>query len=382
MHTSDQKDTIPVIRPYFEIKEEGFQLLASLLASGQVTNNGSHVQHFERLLSDYLGVKEAVAVSTGAGALLLALKALKLPRGKAILPAYTYIATLNAVVHAGLEPVFCDIEAGTFTLDSLHLEELLGKTADARCVVPVNVFGVPANLTAIRSLCDRAGAKLLYDNAHGFGTEVNGRRLPGEADAQVFSFHATKALPAVEGGLIVSADPVIISHVRQLRNHGLAPIPSDTVSGFNAKMDELRAVIGTYSLLGFPETLKRRRYYGDRLRASFQRFEETYALQVIPPDVRTNYQNLGVCCPAASRVGLARVIELFREQGVSVRSYFDPPLYKFKGFGNGSELPVTESVWRTLISVPIHSRMTEKVLGQIEEATARVAVALSSHAQP
>jgi dTDP-4-amino-4,6-dideoxygalactose transaminase len=378
MTTRDDKDDIPVIRPYFEITEAGLHRLGELLASGQVTNNGQEVQQFERLLAEYLGVKEAVAVSNGADALLLALKALELPPGKAILPAYTYIATLNAVVHAGFDPVFCDIDRGTLTMDPGHLSELLEQHSPVRVVVPVNVFGVPANLPRIRKLCDGVGAKLLYDNAHGFGTEQDGHRLPTEAAVQTFSFHATKTLPAVEGGLIVSEDPAIVSLVRRLRNHGLARTASDTLPGFNSKLDELRAVIGIYSLRSFAETLTRRRHYGQRLRQRFQQSADVYTVQAIPQTVNSNFQNLGVCCPWAARSGLARIIELFRSHGVCVRSYFDPPLYKFKGFDSGPALPVTESVWQTLISVPIHSRMTESVLCRIETATSEVANAIRS----
>jgi dTDP-4-amino-4,6-dideoxygalactose transaminase len=366
-------ELVPCIRPYFELDDAGLDSIAGLLASGQVTNHGPKVRRFEQLLARYLGVQEAVAVSNGSDALLLSLKALELTHGKAILPAYTYIATLNAVVHAGLEPVFCEVERASFTMDPSHLSELLRRHEDVRCVVPVNVFGVPPDLAAIRDLYRSSDARILYDNAHGFGTEVNGQRVPTEPDVQIFSFHATKALPAVEGGLIVSADSETLSRVKRLRNHGLGSVPAETMPGFNSKMDEIRAVIGIHSLQNFPESLARRRAYGHRLTTSFGCFPETYTVQTIPSGVETNFQNLGVCCAPADVGGLPRVIDLFKAQGVAERSYFDPPLYKFPGFDRGAALPVTESIWRTLISVPIHSRMSEAVLERIEVATSAVA---------
>ena len=372
----EKKADIPGIRPYFEMDDEGLMEIGELLASGQITNHGRKVRLFEQLLAEFLSAKETVAVSNGSDALLLAIKALKLPPGKAILPAYTYIATLNAVVHSGLEPVFCDIDPGTFTLCPRHLAALLKTHADIQCVVPVNVYGVHADLSGTRKLCDQYGAKLAYDNAHGFGTEAAGRRLPSEPDVQTFSFHATKTLPAVEGGLIVSDDPGVISMAKRLRNHGLAPNVADSVPGFNSKMDEIRALIGIHSLRHFAETLKRRRAYGHRLLNSFKRFKDAYRPQVIPAGVNTNFQNLGVCCPPAADLGLASVMELFKSRGVGVRSYFDPPMYKFKGFEHGPALPITESVWRTLLSFPIHSRMTEAHLSQIEDAIAEVAASL------
>jgi dTDP-4-amino-4,6-dideoxygalactose transaminase len=378
MSSLDGQDEIPNVRPYFEMDEEGLRSLTEALASGRATNNGVHVQRFERLLAEYLGVNEAVAVSNGSDALLLALIALDRPRGKAILPAYTYVATLNAVVHAGLDPVFCDIHTGSFTMDGAHLGELLERTSDVRCVLPVNVFGVPPDLREIRALCDRVGATLVYDNAHGFGTEVNGRRLAGEPEIQVFSFHATKTLPAVEGGLIVTEDPAILSSVRRLRNHGLGQVASDFVPGFNAKMDEIRAIIGTCSLRGFPDALARRRSYGQRLCRTFGRFEGVYEIQAVPKDVSPSFQNLGVRCPRAASAGLEYVLGLFRARGIGVRSYFDPPLHTLKGYAGRSTLPATESVWRTLVSLPIHSRMTEAALCRIEDAARDVAKHLQS----
>jgi len=378
MNAGDGQDEVPNVRPCFEIDEEGLRTLAEVLASGRVTNNGCHLQRFERLLAEYLGVKETVAVSNGSDALLLALTALGLPRGKAILPAYTYVATLNAVVHAGLEPVFCDILTGSYTMDCAHLGELIARTSDVRCVLPVNVFGVPPDLRAIRSLCDGVGAAMVYDNAHGFGTEVDGRRVPGEPEVQIFSFHATKTLPAVEGGLIVSEDPALLSLVRRLRNHGLTQVASGFVPGFNAKMDEIRAVIGSCSLRAFPDALARRRSYGHRLCSTLGRFEGVYELQAVPANVNANFQNLGVRCPRAASAGLEYVLGLFTARGIGVRSYFDPPLYKLKGYDGGPALPATESVWRTLVSLPIHSRMTEAQLCRMEDAACEVAKHLQS----
>jgi dTDP-4-amino-4,6-dideoxygalactose transaminase len=373
---ASRTEQIPNIRPYFDIDDRSLKTLAELFASGQVTNNGIYVRDFERKLGDYLGVKHAVAVSNGADALLLALKASVIAPGKVVLPAYTYIATLNAVVHAGLSPVFCDIDEHTFTMDPQCLSQIIQTHENVRCVVPVNVFGVPADLLAIRKLCDRAKACLVYDNAHGFGTTVNGRRISSAPDAQIFSFHATKTLPAVEGGLVLSSDPKIIESVRQLRNHGLAPNLEDSVPGFNAKMDEIRAIVGIQSLEKFADTLERRRYYGHRLTACRDRFPDTFVTQAIPDGVETNFQNLGVRCPAALETGLERVMHLFQSLGVGVRSYFNPPLHKLKGFKSKNRLPVTESVWQTLISFPIHSRMTEPALDQIENAICKVAEAL------
>jgi dTDP-4-amino-4,6-dideoxygalactose transaminase len=373
---NQKEKQIPGIRPYFEMDGKALQAIADVLESGNASNNGPHLRNFEKALATYLGADEVAVVSNGSDGLLLALKALELRPGKAILPAYTYIATLNAVIQGGLEPIFCDIDPRTFTMDVGHVAQLMERHRDVRCVIPVNAFGVHADLPAVRTLCDRHGAALLYDNAHGFGSELNRQRFPTEPDVQVFSFHATKTLPAVEGGAVLSANAALMATVKQLRNHGLAPNPLESSPGFNSKMDEIRAIIGANSLVHFPEALARRRSYALRLRKAFQSFDDVYENQFIPPNLDSNFQNLSVLCPAARKLGLTHVLELFRSEGVGVRAYFDPPMHKIRGFDKAPSLPATEMVWQTLVSVPIHSRMSEEVLAHIEAAVSQVATAL------
>lgn len=373
MNTVIARQEIPGIQPCFEVDDALLKNIADALESGQVTNNGPRVRSFERSLAEYLNVEEAVAVSTGSDALLLALKALNLGPGVAILPAYTYIATLNAVVANGLRPIFCDIDGGSFTLDPNHLQHLIETIPGVRCVIPVNVFGVPPQLGSIRQICDSIGARLVYDNAHGFGVVADGLRYAPEADAQIFSFHATKTLPAIEGGLVLASDRNILESVRRLRNHGLAPALHESSPGFNAKMDEIRAIVGAHSLKHFSDALARRQLYGRRFFNQFKRFEDIYRVQTIAAGVSTNFQNIGVCCLPALRIGLPVVMSLFKERGIGVRSCFDPPLNQLRGFQPAVALPVTESVWHTLVSFPIHSRMSEETLSQIEGAIAEVA---------
>ena len=369
---------IPGIRPYFEPDPTALAAIADALASGQVSNNGSHVKAFEASLAEYLDVPETASISTGSDALMITLKAMRLPPGRVILPAYTYIATLNAVVQCGFDPIFCDAESDGFTMDSEHLRELIRTHSNVVCVIPVNVFGIPPDLASIRAACDAANLKLLYDNAHGFGVETDGCRYGREADAQIFSFHATKTLPAVEGGLVIASDPTVMEAVKRLRNHGIGATLLETGPGFNAKMDELRAIVGASSLRTFPEALARRRIYGHRLTKRFEQFPDIYRIQKIPDNVATNFQNLGVCCLPAEQRGLVNVLQLFKSRGIGVRPYFDPPLYKIPGFEASGALPVTETIWQTLVSFPIHSRMSEPALEQIEGAIGDVTSVLRS----
>ncbi len=367
---------VPWIRPVFEPDRALLETYRAALESGCVTNDGPLTRRFEHEAARWLGVPEAVAVSSGADALLLLLRALG-RTGKAILPSFTYIATLAALVHNGLEPVFCDIEPGRWTLDPGALALLLAEHRDVSVVVPVNVFGVPPRLDVIAAMVRETGASLLYDNAHGFGTEVDAVRVPPEPAAQIFSLHATKMLPAIEGGLVVGA-PDLLAEVRRARAHGLAADPLRSEPGFNSKLDELRAATASHSLARLDASIERRRTYALRVRSSLERCEGFWQVQEVPANVRSNFQNLGVRS-AHAHVGIDAIVAAFRREGVEVRRYFHPPLHRLERF-SGATLPQTDALSASLVCLPIHSRMSEHDLARVERAAAQVARELSRRA--
>ncbi len=376
--SASEPKLVPMVRPDFAPDEMLMQSFYQSLATGQATNGGPHLRAFEEELAEYLDVPDVVALSNGSDALTLGLQLLGC-KGKVVLPSYTFIATLNSIVAAGLEPMFCDIEPDTFTMSPTVLAEILDHEDDVVCVMPVNVFGVAPDLAAISELCKMVGAEIIYDNCHGFGTEVNGQRILDEPRLQTFSFHATKVLPAVEGGALVSADLDLLQTARQKRNHGITgyDLRKSTI-GMNAKMDELRAATGRHVLRRFAQALERRRSYAQMLRAFFS--ESCYGAlipQQVPRGINSNFQNLGVLFPAAEQFGLAKAIETLRANGVECRSYFNPALHCLDLFQGRYHLPVTERIWKSLLCFPIHSQMSDRDLQQIKDAAQATVEALA-----
>lgn len=365
---------VPWVRPVFEPDDELLANLEAALTSGRLTNDGPYQREFERQLAAYLQVDDCVAVSSGSDALLLAIWTLGLPRGaKAVLPSFTFIATVNAVVHGGLTPVFCDVDPDTWTLCPNQLRRLLADDPAIRLVVPVNVFGVPPALPAIRDLADAAGATLLLDNAHGVGTEQAGVRCPLEPVAQAFSLHATKTLPAGEGGAIVARDPRLLAELRRLRNHGIAADPLASTLGCNAKMSELHAAVGLSSLRHLEGVLARRREYAARLRRVLrEECGDAFAVQHIPDGVQSNFQNLGVLCQRGMPGGAVRMQAALERCGVETRRYFWPPLHQLPAYRGRWSLPVTEALGEGILCLPLHSRMDPATLAHIESALRRV----------
>lgn len=364
---------LPAIRPQLEPDAALIGSIQRSLASGVVTNNGPEVIAFEKEIANFLGVEEAIAVSNGSDAISLVLRALGL-RGKVVIPSYTYVATLNSVLWAGLEPVFCDIDPERFTLCPKALEALLRREGPIAAVMPVNVFGVHADLSELRAVTETYGTRLIYDNAHGFGSALNGQLAPRDVLAQTFSTHATKILPTVEGGLIVAHDPALSREIRRLRAHGLTPSLMDSTPGQNSKLDELRAAVGRHSLRLLPEVLRRRQEAGAAIRDYLvQHCDGAYRPQYIPDDVTPNFQNLGVYCRPSENHGMDAMRAALRRHGVEGRWYFHPALHRLEMFGGRFDLPQTDKTWRNVLCLPLYSRMSTSDITSIQHAAAAAA---------
>lgn len=355
---------IPAVRPLYEPDRNLLSQIEAALESGWTTNNGPHVRAFEAELAAWLRVDDVIAVSTGSAALLLAIHATA-RTGAAILPSFTYAATLNAVEQAGLRPVFCDIDPDTFTMCPHHLRELLSEHADVSLVVPVSVYGVWPDLAAIEPLAHSAGASVIHDAAHAFGTSRGDVRVPGEVTATAFSFHATKVLAAIEGGAIVPSSVEQAAQLRQLRTHGLAADPLASQTGWNAKLDELSAATGRHTLARLDDILARRRAYEARIRRATDSISGV-GLQHIPEGMVSNIQNLVVRSSLPSN----QLIALLDEHGIEGRRYFSPLLHQLHRLAPQPPLPVTEAVYERLVSIPLHSRMDESDLDRIAAALA------------
>lgn len=364
---------LPFIRPQVEPTPRLLGDLACHLTTGALTNRGGEVRAFEREMATFLGAAEAIATSSGSGALLQAALAIG-ATGKVILPSFTYIATLNAAVWAGLDPVFCDIDPHTWTMCPDALAALLREYPDAGLVIPVNVYGNPPDLARIAALATGHGAAMLYDNAHGLGTEQDGARLSPHAPLQVFSLHATKVLPAVEGGAIVASDPQLMADMRRLGNHGLAPAVRSSRPGFNFKMSELHAAVGRHSLRGLPAAIERRRTYAARIQAAL---DATSSMQPqrLAAGVSSNFQNLAATF--VSDLTIDAISRKFELLGVGTRRYFHPPLHTLEMFRGGSALPITDDVCARLLCLPMWSRMAAAEVERIEAAIGTVATELA-----
>ena len=359
---------IPVSRPYFGADEEAAVVAA--LRSGWVTQ-GPRVAEFERAFAAALGQPEAIAVSSCTTGLHLVLHALGIGRGdEVVVPSLSFIATANAVVHAGATPVFADIAPATYNLDPASAATAISRRTKA--IVLVHQVGLPADVAAFRRLARKARVKLVEDAACAIGSQVDGRPVGGDADVAVFSFHPRKLVTTGEGGMIVTRDRRLAARLRSLRHHGVSMsdfarhaagrvvVEAYGEVGYNYRMTDVQAAIGIAQLSKLDRLLARRKAIAARYDAAFA---PVPALRVParPAYADHAYQSYAIRLLPACRVNRDDMLRELVEQGVSCRRGIPPmhlePLYRER-YGTLS-LPVTEEVAARSVFLPIFGSLSD-----------------------
>lgn len=308
-----------------------------VLSSGRLTNDGPCVQEFEARVAEHVGVKHCVAFCNGTVALSAAASICGL-RGRVIVPAFTFIATAHALTWLGLTPVFCDVDPDTHNIDPAHAASLI--TDDTTAIVGVHVWGRPCAVDALERLAGDRGLVLMFDAAHAFGCGFRGAPIGGFGALEVFSFHATKIVSAVEGGAITTNDDRLAAAARLVRNFGFKDYDHVAALGTNGKLSELHAAVGLETLSHFDEVkaINRRNHhrYAERLRsvngASLVAFDESNA---------PNYQYVAIEWDGAT-TGCSRD-ELHRmlwAENVFARRYFYPGCHRMAPYADAGDVPI------------------------------------------
>jgi dTDP-4-amino-4,6-dideoxygalactose transaminase len=208
---------------------------------------GPRVAAFEEAFADYVGVDEAIAVSSGTEAIRLGLLALGVgPNSEVVVPAFTFVATATAVMMTGATPVVVDVDGETFCMDPGQVEAALSNKTKA--VMPVHLYGHPADMEPLVDLCRDRELALVEDACQAHGARWKGRRVGSLGDAGTFSFYPTKNMTTGEGGAVTTSDPVVAERLRLLRQHGLAGPYQYRMFGYNSRMTDIEAAIGLVQL--------------------------------------------------------------------------------------------------------------------------------------
>lgn len=362
-------DPVHVTRPLLPPLEKLTDRLREVWASRWLTNGGAQHERLEEALRSHLGAGHLSLFNNGTVALLTAIRALGL-EGSVVTTPFTFPATPHALAWSGIEPVFCDIDPVTLTIDPDRAEAAI--RGDTTGILAVHVYGIPCDLARLQSISSRHGLRLLYDGAHAFGTTVDGAAVAGFGDATMFSFHATKLFHTAEGGALATADAQLKASFDHLRNFGICNQEEVDVPGINGKLNELQAALGLTVLEHVAEEVERRRTLAGRYRAHLQDIEGL-TLMATPPGVETSHQYFVVRIDAKA-FGVSRdaVQAALRAENVFTRKYFFPlcsdyPCYRDLPSADPARLPVARRVAQEVLCLPIYGDLALEDVDRICE---------------
>jgi dTDP-4-amino-4,6-dideoxygalactose transaminase len=325
---------------------------------------GPNVSAFEQETAAYLGVEYAVAVASGTDALHLALVAAGIRDGDEVITSpFTFIATAEAIRHAGATPVFVDVDPRTFNLDPANLEAAV--TTKTRAVLPVHLFGQPADMAAIGAVCRKHGLLLIEDCAQSFGAAVGGRMTGAIGDLGCFSFFPTKNLGCYgDGGMVTTRSPDLAERVNVLRNHGSRERYRHSVIGFNSRLDELQAVV-------LRVKLKRIATYNEGRRRVARLYGAMLEGSGVAPPVEDGkgthvYHQYTVL---TDRRG--DIVKALASRDIASEIYYPIPLHRQEVFAEshrGISFPVAEETAARCLSLPIFPEMTGEQVREVTDA--------------
>jgi dTDP-4-amino-4,6-dideoxygalactose transaminase len=334
-------------------------LVGTVFRSRWFTNDGTLVRQLEQRLTGPLGVPWCAAFCNGTIALQAALRCLRLT-GEVITTPFTFPATVHAIEWLGLTPVFCDVDPETYNLDAAQAAALVSSQTSA--LLPVHVFGNPADVAAIGRLARSNGLRVVYDGAHAFGVSYLGKPIGTWGDLSVFSFHATKLFHTAEGGAVVGSDPEHFRSLALLRNFGIVNEEEVRGVGLNGKLSELHAALGLAMLDLVEDEIRARgrlaAQYRERLSSvegvRFQRL----ATHAIP-----NHGYLPIEIDA-SQFGLTRdeVHVALRAENIITRKYFFPLCSDIDAYRNlpsaqPDRLPVARRLASRILCLPLYGEL-------------------------
>ena len=354
---------IPWIKSSIKLNWREIWKIKKILKSGDVTNNGKYNQKFESQVSELYPGYEVISCNSGSQALFLTLRALQLT-GKVVLPSFTYIATLSAVVENNLDYTFVDVDIDTWTINIQEVEKLLSKDDSYVVVIAVNTFGNSANLAKLQLVCDKYNCKLIIDDAHGFGIKDD----PSIDLVRCFSLHATKGFSTIEGGLCLVENKALARKIRQLKDHGLAQDRFESNTGFNGRLDEIRSFIGISNLKKLNHQYERRKQMAEIYLSKLSSLSQKVRFQKNNKNFKRVYTNFAILFDDKNLVEASsgdKFIIYMEKHNIQVRRYFYPVLHKMKNFKGSFDLQVTDNLNDNLYGLPFYYGLSNKEINFI-----------------
>ncbi|MFR2615126.1 DegT/DnrJ/EryC1/StrS family aminotransferase [Parabacteroides goldsteinii] len=363
----EKNNRLTVTSPFLPPLEEFLPYMEEIWSSKWLTNNGSFHQQLEHALCEYLKVPYICLFTNGTLPLICGLQALRIT-GEVITTPYSFVATTHSLWWNGIKPVFVDIDPLTGNIDPDKIEKAISPKTTA--IMPVHVYGNPCDMERVQDIADKYGLKVIYDAAHAFGVEKNGKSILEAGDLSTLSFHATKVYNTIEGGAIVCHDEKMKKRIDYIKNFGFAGETTIVAPGINGKMDEVRSAYGLLSLkyinslidLRHKIVIKYRNGLKDTLGIRF--FDDIY-------NVKHNYSYFPIFVDE-EKYGVSRdeLYEKMQSEGIYGRRYFYPLISTFSTYrgldsSKRDNLPVAYKMAEEVICLPLHHELTENDVNRI-----------------
>ena len=367
------------------VDEADIQAVVEVLRSDWLTT-GPKVAEFEQAFADFVGAREAVAVSNGTAALHAAMYAVGIgPGDEVIVSPMTFAATANCVVFQGGTPVFTDVDPDMLLLDPTQVEAEI--TPRTKAIIAVDYTGLPCDYDALRDIADRHGLILVADACHALGGSYKGRLVGSLADLSTFSFHPVKHITTGEGGMITTSDPELARRMRIFRNHGITTDHRQREQlgswfyemvdlGYNYRLTDIQCALGMSQLRKLPSWVARRQEIAQCYDAAFAEISGVEPLSV-REDVSHAYHLYVIRLDMTQlRATRAEVFAALRAEGIGVNVHYIPvhlhPFYRER-FGTGPGLcPVAEAAYERIITLPIFPRMNDGDVNDVISAMRKV----------
>lgn len=366
------------------IDQQDIQAVVNVLRSDFLTT-GPKIRNFEQAIADYVGAKYAVSFANGTGALHGACFAAGISTGdEVICTPMTFAASANCVLYCGGKPVFSDIDSHSYNIDPTKIEEKI--TAKTKAIIPVDYTGQPVQLDEILAIAHRHGLIVIEDGAHSLGSRYKGRRVGAISDMTMFSFHPVKQITTGEGGIITTNNEVYYEKLLQFRSHGITRDEKYLHKndgpwyyemqflGFNYRMTDIQAALGTSQLNRIETFISRRKQIVAAYNAAFRKISQV-RIPEQHPDTESSW-HLYILRLNTDQLSTGRrvIFEALRAQNIGVNVHYLPvyrhPYYETLGYQKGL-CPEAEKHYEQIITLPLFPKMTDQDVADVIETVKR-----------
>jgi perosamine synthetase len=353
---------IPIAKPIISFSER--RAVNRVLKSGNLAQ-GKEVSSFELEFESLFSSRKCVAVNSGTSGLHVSLLSLGIGKGdEVIVPSFSFAATANVVALTGAQPIFVDIDLNTFNIDVASVEAAINFRTKA--IMPVHLYGLPANMIELRNLAIKHGILIIEDAAQAHLAAIGETPVGEFGSAATFSFYPTKNMTSGEGGMIVCESEGIARQCRLFRNQGMEQRYQNEIVGFNLRMSDIHAAIGRVQLTRLTKWTEKRIHNANFLSQNL----EGVITPTVPQGYRHVFHQYTIRLEGMDRDRFSGELS---NRGIGNSVYYPNPIHKLPAFNSKLDLPNTSVASKTVISLPIHPSLKERELELIAKTVNQLA---------